>query len=81
MTIIIQLIPEQFAYIFGAMCRVLALSSSRAGNSTYLEPYRSLIADFLGKQSLSIAFIPFASVDRQYEKYTIAVQAALCHLP
>jgi dipeptidase E len=63
------------------MVKILALSSSRAGNGGYLESAANLIKDFLGTQVVKIAFIPFASVDRNYLQYSSAVQQALSHLP
>jgi dipeptidase E len=63
------------------MIKVLALSSSRAGGGGFLEAASKFIGDFLGKRELSIAFIPFASVDRDYEQYGKMVQQALAHLP
>lgn len=49
--------------------RILALSSSRAGNSAYLEIAVPIIKNFLGDQRLTIAFLPFASVDKNHEAY------------
>ncbi len=47
---------------------IIALSSSRAGNSGYLEPALPYIRELLGERTLRIAFIPFASVG-SYEAY------------
>lgn len=63
------------------MKKVLALSSSRADNGSYLEKAIPLIKDFLGTESLKIGFIPFASVDRDYEQYGNLVRQALSQLP
>ncbi|MEO9210811.1 MAG: dipeptidase PepE, partial [Ginsengibacter sp.] len=60
--------------------KILALSSSRSGNSAYLEKAIPLIKDFLGNENLQIAFIPFASVDA-YEDYSVKVKEALKNLP
>ena len=61
--------------------RILLFSSSRAGNSDFLEPAKPVIENFLGKEVFTIAFIPFASVQRDYDSYTAMVQAAFAHLP
>jgi dipeptidase E len=63
------------------MIKVLALSSSRAGGGGFLEAASKFIEDFLGRRELSVAFIPFASVDRDYGPYGKMVQQALAHLP
>ena len=53
--------------------RVLALSSSKTGQSAYLETAALTIGKFLGTTALNIGFIPFASVDNHYEEYTSVV--------
>lgn len=62
------------------MKRVLALSSSKAGNSPYLESAAPAIKSFLFNDQLTIAFVPFASVD-SYEDYAKKVQEGLSSLP
>ena len=62
------------------MPKILAFSSSRAGNGDYLETAIPLIKQLLGNNSLQIAFIPFASVDSP-EDYLNAVKSALHTLP
>lgn len=59
---------------------ILALSSSRAGDSAYLEIAVPLISDFLGKKARTIAFIPFASAD-SYADYYSKVAEGLKSLP
>lgn len=61
--------------------KVLALSSSRAGNSGFLQRAIPLIQDFAGYHALTIAFIPFASVQKDYEAYGAMVKEALASLP
>ena len=61
--------------------RILAFSSSRAGNGGYLETARPLISIFLGDRPLQVAFIPFASVDTDYESYASMVRSGLAGLP
>lgn len=61
--------------------KVLALSSSRVSNSGFLEKAISIIGDFIGKDAVNIAFIPFASVQWDYEAYGNMVKEALASLP
>ena len=57
--------------------KILALSSSRSGNSGFLENASSAIRQFIGSKPTNIAFIPFADADKKYEEYALAVHAAL----
>lgn len=61
--------------------KVLAVSSSRVGNGGFLERVVPLIRDFIGEASMNIAFIPFASVQRDYSEYGNMVKQALASLP
>ena len=61
--------------------RLLAFSSSREGNSGYLQTTAPFMHDFLGDKELNIAFIPFASVNPDYEAYTENVRKGLEGLP
>ena len=61
--------------------RILVFSSSKAGNGGYLETTLANIKNFLGEKNLSIAFIPFASVDDNYEAYADRVRLAMIDLP
>ena len=60
--------------------RILALSSSRVGDGAYLETAAPVIQKFLGDRRLTIAFVPFASVD-SYEEYGRKVREGLSALP
>ena len=62
------------------MLSILALSSSRAGNGSYLETAAPMIHEFLGNIPAKIAFIPFASVEKDFREYLQLVQEALAHL-
>ena len=61
--------------------RLLAFSSSRDGNGGYLESAAPLIEQFLGSNSLTIAFFSFASVDNDFEAYATKVREGLSSLP
>lgn len=63
------------------MIKVLALSSSRVGSGGFLETAGPYLASFLGREALNIAFIPFASVEKDAALYGNRVQEALGHLP
>jgi dipeptidase E len=60
--------------------QVLAFSSSRVGNGTYLENAVPVIKQFLGGTKKNIAFVPFASVD-SYDDYAEKVSNGLSALP
>ncbi|MDQ6757216.1 MAG: dipeptidase PepE [Bacteroidota bacterium] len=57
--------------------KILAFSSSRDGNTGYLETAVESIKNFLGEKILQIAFIPFASVEKDYADYIFNVRTAL----
>ena len=61
--------------------KILAFSSSRAANSDYLETAIPFIKKLIGSKATNIAFIPFASVDKDYEEYAFRVRNALKSLP
>ena len=61
--------------------RILAFSSSKEGNNNYLQTAAAPIHQFLGNSSINIAFIPFASVNSDYEIYTDKVRLALKGMP
>lgn len=55
--------------------QILAFSSSRVGNSAYLEKVVPLVKQVLGDRIYKAAFIPFASVDSYEEYHAKVVQA------
>jgi len=59
--------------------KVLAMSSSRVGNSGFLEQAVPLVQEFIGRDQCTIAFVPFASVQRDYEEYGNMVQTAFAN--
>lgn len=61
--------------------QILAFSSSRSGNSGYLETAAPVIKNFLGSKPTNIAFIPFASTDKNYQEYGSRVSEGLKDLP
>ena len=61
--------------------RLLAFSSSRVGEGSYLETAAPVINCFLGQQHLTIAFIPFALVSNDYVAFTALVNKGLENLP
>jgi dipeptidase E len=61
--------------------KILAFSSSRVGNSAYLEKAAPVIHEFLGNAQLNIAFIPFASAKDDHEAYRDMVANGLAGLP
>ena len=60
--------------------KVLALSSSRVGNGGFLEVALPMIGKFLDGLTGSVAFIPFASVAKDYQEYGSMVSEALASL-
>jgi dipeptidase E len=61
--------------------KVLALSSSRVGNGAFLENAVPIISRFAGNYKQNIAFIPFASVQKNYEAYGAMVREAFKTIP
>ena len=57
--------------------RILAFSSSRSGNSGYLEPTVPVIKKFITSSEINIAFIPFASTNTNYKEYASKVSEGL----
>jgi len=57
--------------------KVLAFSSSRIGNSGFLEKAAPVINQFIGSKATNIAFFPFAAADKKYEEYGSAVKKGL----
>ena len=63
------------------MKNVLAISSSKVGNSGYLEKAAPVIEEFLGNHKPNIAFIPFAFAGNDASSLTNNVRAALAQFP
>src|SRR5574340_869894 len=61
--------------------RMLLLSSSRVGKTGFLEKAIPFIRQFLGEKPARIAFVPFASVDNNYDDYAVKLKQALKDLP
>jgi dipeptidase E len=61
--------------------KVLAVSSSRVDGGGFLEKAVPLVVDFIGSKQLNIAFVPFASVQKDYEAYGNMVKQAFESLP
>ena len=59
------------------MIRALLLSSSRVGDTDYLEHAIAFISQTLGDQITEILFVPYAGVSLSYDDYTQKVQQAL----
>jgi dipeptidase E len=60
--------------------KILAFSSSRSGNSAFLELPSFVINEFIGSKPTNIAFIPFADAGKKYEEYAVAVEKGLKNL-
>ncbi len=61
--------------------KILALSSSRVGDSGYLTEALPHINNLVDHRTLQIAFIAFAAVNNDYETYAATVREALQSLP
>lgn len=61
--------------------KILAFSSSREGNSGYLQTAVPVIKNFIGGEFLKIAFIPFAAAGNDYDDYANMVRSGLQSLP
>lgn len=61
--------------------KILAISSSRVGNSDFLENVVPLFETFLDSKATKIAFLPFASASSDYEEYALKVKKAFNGLP
>lgn len=61
--------------------KILALSSSRTGGGGFLENAVPMVVDFISEATINIAFVPFASVQKDYEAYGEMVKAAFKSLP
>jgi dipeptidase E len=57
--------------------QILALSSSKTGNSGYLEQAGPVISKFLNSKKFTLAFLPFAAADGEYDFYFQQVQEGL----
>ena len=57
--------------------RILAFSSSRVGNSGFLEKASPVINQFISSKPTNIAFFGFADANKKYEEYGLAVHNGL----
>lgn len=60
--------------------KILALSSSKSANSSYLETALPYLKDILGEKKITVAFIPFASTG-SHKEYFLNVKNAFKDLP
>jgi peptidase E len=56
--------------------KILALSSSRVDSGGFLEWALPLVSQFIGNNQSNIAFVPFASVQKNYKECGDMVQQA-----